>query len=309
MHAPVDLPPSNDVQIINLRNATTVPLVNQLNICDLVHDKIADHERFFGIEISPGYNYALDYNIFKIVPLFTSIVWIAGNNLQYDPIMKSPALQLADRTQINGPVLQHISAHNLTKTKLGKILENAKNNFMAIRGDIVQSGQHYLHAADLVRDIRKIRKDNVCISVGGYPDVHPEAVSREQDLLYLKEKVDSGADMIITQVSFSLDKILAFIRDCRAMGISVPIIPGIYVPYTYSGLKFMTNITKVYPSAEDMKEYKRRKYDPKEFRDYAVQQAIKLIRGLFDSDLGIYGLQFFTTNHFDHIAKIVDEVF
>lgn len=62
--------------------------------------------------------------------------------------------------------------------------------------------------------------------VAGYPIPHPEAINKQEDLLYLKRKVDAGADFIISQMFFEADDFINFVRDCRRIGIHVPIIPG-----------------------------------------------------------------------------------
>ena len=61
----------------------------------------------------------------------------------------------------------------------------------------------------------------------GYPTGHPDCPSYEEDLQHLKEKIEAGADFIITQLFFKAETFLKFVRDCRAIGINVPIIPGI----------------------------------------------------------------------------------
>jgi methylenetetrahydrofolate reductase (NADPH) len=63
--------------------------------------------------------------------------------------------------------------------------------------------------------------------LSGYPTGHPECSSYEDDLRHLKEKVDAGADFIITQLFFRAEVFLQFVQDCRQVGITVPIIPGI----------------------------------------------------------------------------------
>lgn len=62
----------------------------------------------------------------------------------------------------------------------------------------------------------------------GYPTGHPEAQSYEQDLRHLKEKVDAGADFVITQLFFRAETFLKFLDDCRTVGITCPILPGIF---------------------------------------------------------------------------------
>lgn len=62
----------------------------------------------------------------------------------------------------------------------------------------------------------------------GYPTGHPEAENYASDLRHLKEKVDAGADFIITQLFFRAETFLSFVRDCRAIGITCPILPGIF---------------------------------------------------------------------------------
>mgnify|MGYP002649371502 CR=1 FL=1 len=83
---------------------------------------------------------------------------------------------------------------------------------------------HY--ASDLVQFIREEYGSYFTIVVAGYPVPHPEAESKEHDLLNLKRKVDAGADMIITQLFFEAEDFIEFVRNCRAIGITVPIIPG-----------------------------------------------------------------------------------
>ena len=62
----------------------------------------------------------------------------------------------------------------------------------------------------------------------GYPCGHPDCASYEEDIIHLKEKVDAGADFIITQLFFDIETFFKFYDDCRKIGITVPIIPGIF---------------------------------------------------------------------------------
>lgn len=121
------------------------------------------------------------------------------------------------------------------------------NNVLALRGDaqkfegkfIPEEGGHE-YASDLVKQIKAMNagqyldqtivngeSTDFCIGVAGYPEKHFEAPNMQMDLQYLKEKVDAGADYIVTQMFFDNQKFFDFVKDCRAIGIDVPIIPGL----------------------------------------------------------------------------------
>ena len=120
-------------------------------------------------------------------------------------------------------------------------------NVLVLRGDAAknessfepEAGGHS-YAIDLLKqvvdlnngiymdeDIQNGGKTNFCIGVAGYPEKHFEAPNLEIDLQYLKEKVDAGACYIMTQMFFDNQKFYDFQKACRAIGIDVPIIPGL----------------------------------------------------------------------------------
>jgi len=121
------------------------------------------------------------------------------------------------------------------------------DNVLVLRGDAEKNEPSFVphpdghhHATDLLKqvvdlnhglyledDIQNGGKTNFCIGVAGYPEKHFEAPNLEIDLQYLKEKVDGGADYIMTQMFFDNQKFFEFEKACRAAGINVPIIPGL----------------------------------------------------------------------------------
>lgn len=152
----------------------------------------------------------------------------------------------------------------------------------------------------------KQKSVDTSLAVAGHPDLYPESVSLESDLHYLKEKVDAGADFIITQICFSSAKIIQFIAECREFGITVPIIPGIFVPSTYNGLLTMCGLCKIKLPEEEYRLFDLLKDKPKEFQEYAVETNIKLLNDLFtNGEHPVMGVHFFTLNNFNLMKRVI----
>jgi methylenetetrahydrofolate reductase (NADPH) len=105
------------------------------------------------------------------------------------------------------------------------------------------------YASELVAFIRENYPD-FCLGVGGYPETHPEATSPEADLQHLKTKVEAGADFITTQLFFDNTAYFKFVEKCRALGIKIPIVPGIMPALSHAQVEKFTNFCKAkYPEA------------------------------------------------------------
>jgi len=151
----------------------------------------------------------------------------------------------------NIPVVPHILCGGFSKSETEHVLIDLNfmriNNILALRGDGVKTDHVFrpdpnghANATGLVEQVVNLRKGkyleadlknnaplDFCIGVAGYPEKHFEAPNFDSDLAYLKQKVDHGADYIVTQMFFDNQLYYDFVDKCRAIGINVPIIPGI----------------------------------------------------------------------------------
>lgn len=101
-------------------------------------------------------------------------------------------------------------------------------NILALRGDIPADGSvktDYRYASELICDLKKL--GDFCIGGACYPEMHPDSKSKEEDLHYLKEKVDAGCDFLTTQMFFDNNIFYNFLYRARERGITVPIVAGI----------------------------------------------------------------------------------
>jgi methylenetetrahydrofolate reductase (NADPH) len=179
---------------------------------------------------------------------------LPGGLLEKKTVRKRPgtvAIAAAIQHAYHIPVIPHVVCGGFTREETENMLLDLNflgiKNVLALRGDglksqstFVPEAEGHAHASDLVTQIVNLKqgkyldpemKNNApldfCIGVAGYPEKHFEASNMDIDLLHLKAKVDAGADYIVTQMFFDNQKYFDFVDRCRAMGITVPIIPGI----------------------------------------------------------------------------------
>jgi len=137
----------------------------------------------------------------------------------------------------------HVSCIASTRASILEVIETYRANgirrVVALRGDMPSgmavSGD-FRYASDLVAFVREKTGDAFHIEVACYPEYHPQARKAQQDLAAFKAKVDAGANSAITQYFFNADAYFHFVEQCDAMGITVPIVPGIMPIQNFSQL-------------------------------------------------------------------------
>ncbi len=147
---------------------------------------------------------------------------------------------------------------------------------------------------------------NFCIGVAGYPEKHIDAVSFDQDLRYLKQKVDAGADYIVTQMFFDNAKYFDFVKKCREMGINVPIIPGLKPLATERQLDILPEIFHLEIPSDFVAEARKCANNAaiKQLGiEWAVQQGKELIQA------GVPALHFYTMSKSDSVRAIAEKLF
>jgi methylenetetrahydrofolate reductase (NADPH) len=146
---------------------------------------------------------------------------------------------------------------------------------------------------------------NFSIGVAGYPEKHPEAPNFEDDLFHLKEKVDKGAEYIVTQMFFDNKVFFNFVQRCREIGITVPIIPGIKPISTKDHLCVLPRIFNLSIPSNLVKEVKNCR-DNKQVRELGIEWTSNQIKELFEN--GHNFVHIYTMGKADHIVKISENV-
>ena len=171
--------------------------------------------------------------------------------------------------------------------------DNGIRHIVALRGDEPPGySKKPFYASDLVKLFKEVADFD--ISVAAYPEVHPEAKSAQADLIYLKQKVDAGANRAITQFFFDIDSYLRFRDRCVSVGIDVEIIPGILPVTNFKQLEKMAKVTNVKIPSWMQKMYQGLEEDQTTRNLVAASIAMDMVKIL--SKEGVKDFHFYTLN-------------
>ncbi|CEG75687.1 Putative Methylenetetrahydrofolate reductase [Rhizopus microsporus] len=235
-------------------------------------------------------------------PEFIDITWGAGGS------SADLTTEIVATTQsVYGlETMMHLTCTNMPIEKIDKALEAAKRcgcqNILALRGDppkgqlnweSCENGFNY--AIDLVRYIRDKYGDYFCIAVAGHPEGHVDNPDKDDDLLRLKQKVDAGADLIVTQLFFDVDIFVDFVKRCRDIGIQCPIVPGLFPIQSYSSLSRVISFNKNHVPQKIWDDLETVKDDDQAVKDYGIDLTIQFIKRI-KQETGISGFHIYTFN-------------
>jgi methylenetetrahydrofolate reductase (NADPH) len=230
-------------------------------------------------------------------PEYVSVTFGAGGStLSYTP---DTVCHLREQHGLDAA--PHLSCMGGTRKEIRDLLtlyrDKGCRRIVALRGDLPSGMAGYgefRYASDLVAFIREETGDYFHLEVAGYPEIHPQSDDAQADLAHFKQKVDAGADGVITQYFYNADAYFRFVADARRMGVDVPIVPGIMPITNYSQLRRFSELC----GAEIPRWVARRLQsfgdDAEAIREFGAEVVAALCRRLIDG--GAPSLHFYTLN-------------
>ena len=229
-------------------------------------------------------------------PEFFSVTYGAGGSTRERTL--AAVMEIAAAGQAAAPHLSCIgSTRGGIRELLGTFRERGIRRLVALRGDLpsgMADAGEFRYANELVAFIRAETGDSFHIEVAAYPEWHPQARSPREDLLNFKRKIDAGADSAITQYFYNADAYEHFVDQARALGVVVPIVPGIMPIGSFSKLARFSDAC-----GAEIPRWMRRKFesfgdDADSIRAFGLDVVSELCRRLLER--GAPGLHFYSMN-------------
>lgn len=199
-------------------------------------------------------------------------------------------------------------------------------NIVALRGDALPGQRFFIaekdgfsHSSELVGMINNLNKGqyldptvkngiatDFCVGVAAYPEKHYEAANLQTDIAHLKQKVDAGADYIVTQMFFDNEQYFRFVDQCRQQGITVPIIPGLKPISTKRQIDLLPRSFHIDIPQELFEKIQQAKNNEEAYQigiDWAIRQSRDLLAH------GTPAIHYYTMAKTDNVCQIVKEVF
>ncbi|MDX9786174.1 MAG: methylenetetrahydrofolate reductase [Desulfobacterales bacterium] len=244
----------------------------------------------------------------QMSPDYMSVTFGAGGSTRDGSFQA--VKQLVHEKQL--PTVAYIAGYGLSPREITEVLDRYKalgiETIFVIRGDQPKGDDFVAHpdafhyAADMIAFIKE--RYDFTLGCAGYPEGHVDAVSLDKDLEFLKLKVDNGAEYVVAQYFYGNDYFLNFVDRCRAMGINVPIIPGIMPVYTVKMTQMLSEVC-----GSTITDDLQRKLDAVNPEDkdavlnLGIDFAVEQCRGLLEK--GVDGLHFYTMDRSKSTTEII----
>lgn len=241
------------------------------------------------------------------------------------------AVAVAIQQKYGVPAVPHIICSGFSKVETEYALIDLHflgiNNILVLRGDkakhdnrFIPTENGYSHAYELAQQVNSFndgffldgtKMDIITdcpfsYGVAGYPEKHEEAPNQEIDMIFLKNKVDLGADYIVTQMCFDNEKIYDFIKRCREAGINVPIVPGLKPIVNRNQLTMLPKTFRVDLPTDLATELAKCK-DDIEAKQVGVEWCAMQAKDLIAH--GIPSIHFYSHNATESVRRIAEKVY
>jgi methylenetetrahydrofolate reductase (NADPH) len=283
-----------------------------------ISDALARQRPFFSFEFFPPKEDARESPLVQTAtalrslrPAFVSVTYGAGGSTRVRTL--DAAKRIAKEVGLT--VMAHATLVGATRAELRSYFDDLARagieNVLALRGDpprgsggFVPTPGGFQYPAELIAMLA--RNYNFSIGAACYPEVHVDAVDAAADLAHVAEKVRAGAQFLITQLFFDNDKYFGFVERARAIGIDVPILPGIMPITNYEQIDRFTKMCGAAIPPKLRVELETRRDDPQAVTDlgvaYATLQCTDLLRR------GAPGIHFYTLNRSPATRAIVSSL-
>ena len=244
-------------------------------------------------------------------PSFVSVTYGAGGST------RDLTEQMVTRVLRETPLLPmaHLTCAGQTTREIDQVLMRLESagisNLLALRGDPPRGSDRFepvargfAHATDLIRHVQA----NYDFGIGAacYPETHPEAASAESDLEFARQKVELGAEFLVSQLFFDNADFFGFVERARRVGIDVPIIAGIMPILSAPQIRRMTALcgASIPPALET--KLARHADDDTAVREIGIEHATAQVRQLWDD--GADGIHFYALNRARSVSRVLREV-
>ncbi len=249
-------------------------------------------------------------NLRQLRPDFVTVTYGAGGSTRHR------TLELVSRIkkELGIETAAHLTCVGHSKTEIRVVLQELSargiENIIALRGDPPRGevsfkphpdGYHY--ANELAEEVARM---GICFGVAGYPEKHPEAPSLEEDLKNLKRKVDVGASFVTTQLFFQNAHYFDFVAKARAIGIRVPIIPGIMPVTNFAQIQRFTALCGATIPQALVKELEPVQQDLEAVTRIGIRHAAQQCEELLHK--GAPGVHFYTLNKSRATREILEHL-